>query len=96
MEDYAANRKGKQPGTGGMFGTTPATTQSAGFNFGAIPANTGSRKSQIYSDFFYELHHIIYSYKYLESDLIKHCHAIFIHSLGQPLIVRSHSKVHCS
>ena len=54
MEDYAANRKGKQPGTGGMFGTTPATTQSAGFNFGAIPANTGSRKSQIYSDFFYE------------------------------------------
>jgi hypothetical protein len=30
---------------------------------------------------------IIYSYKYLESDLIKHC---------QPLIVRSHSKVHRS
>ena len=42
MEDYAANRKGKQPGTGGMFGTTPAATQSSGFNFGAIPANTGS------------------------------------------------------
>ena len=40
--------------------------------------------------------HIIYSYKYLESDLIKHCHVIFIHSLGQPLIVRSHSKVHRS
>ena len=60
MEDYAANRKGKQPGTGGMFGTTPAATQSSGFNFGAIPANTGSRKSQIYSDdFFYELHHVI-------------------------------------
>jgi hypothetical protein len=39
---------------------------------------------------------IIYSYKYLESDLIKHCHVIFIHSLGQPLIVRSHSKVHRS
>ena len=37
---------------------------------------------------------IIYSYKYLESDLIKYCHMIFIHSLGQPLIVRSHSKVH--
>ena len=36
---------------------------------------------------------IIYSYKYLESDLIKHCHVIFIHSFGQPLIVRSHSKV---
>ena len=35
---------------------------------------------------------IIYSYKYLEFDLIKHCHVIFIHSLGQPLIVRSHSK----
>jgi hypothetical protein len=39
---------------------------------------------------------VIYSYKYLESDLIRHCHVIFIHSLGQPLIVRSHSKVHCS
>ena len=39
---------------------------------------------------------IIYSYKYLESDLIKHCHVIFIHSFGQPLIVRSHSKVHRS
>ena len=39
---------------------------------------------------------IIYSYKYLESDLIEHCHVIFIHSLGQPLIVRSHSKVHHS
>ena len=39
---------------------------------------------------------IIYSYKYLESDLITHCHVIFIHSLGQPLIVRSHSKVHRS
>jgi hypothetical protein len=37
---------------------------------------------------------IIYSYKYLESELIKHCHVIFIHSLGQPLIVWSHSKVH--
>jgi hypothetical protein len=59
MEDYAANRKGKQPGTGGMFGTTPAATQSAEFNVGAIPANTGSRKSRIYSDFFYELHHVI-------------------------------------
>ena len=33
--------------------------------------------------------YIIYSYKYLESDLIKHCHVIFIHSLGQPLIVMS-------
>ena len=32
--------------------------------------------------------YIIYSYKYLESDLIKHCHVIFIHSLGQPLTVR--------
>ena len=52
MEDYAANRKGKQPGTGGMFGTTPAATQSTGFNFGAMPANTGSRKSQIYCDLF--------------------------------------------
>ena len=39
---------------------------------------------------------IIYSYKYLESDLIKHCHVIFIHSLGQLLMVRSHSKVHRS
>ena len=38
----------------------------------------------------------IYSYKYLESDLIKDCHVIFIHSLGQPLIVRYHSKVHRS
>ena len=37
--------------------------------------------------------YIIYSYKYLESDLIKHCHVIFIDSLGQPLITRSHSKV---
>ena len=36
---------------------------------------------------------IVYSYKYLESNLIKHCHVISIHSLGQPLIVRSHSKV---
>jgi hypothetical protein len=36
---------------------------------------------------------IVYSYKYLESDLIEHCHVIFIHSLGQPLYVRSHSKV---
>ena len=52
MKDYAANRKDKRPGTGGMFGTTPATTQSAGFNVGAMPANTGSRKSRIYSDFF--------------------------------------------
>jgi hypothetical protein len=40
--------------------------------------------------------YIIYSYEYLESDLIKLCHAIFIHSLGQPLIARSHSKVHRS
>jgi hypothetical protein len=40
--------------------------------------------------------YIIYSYNYLESDLIKHCHVIFIHSLGQPLIVRSHSKAHRS
>ena len=53
MEDYAANRKGKQPGTGIMFGTTPAATQSAGFNFGTMPANTGSCKSRIYSDFFF-------------------------------------------
>ena len=42
------------------------------------------------------LRNIIYSYTYLESDLIKHCHVIFIHSLGQPLIVRSHSKGHRS
>ena len=35
---------------------------------------------------------ILYSYKYLESDLIKHCHVISIHSLGQPLIVRSHVR----
>jgi hypothetical protein len=35
-------------------------------------------------------------YKYLESDLIKDCHMIFIHSLGQPVIIRSHSKVHRS
>ena len=40
--------------------------------------------------------YIIYSYKYLESDLIKHCHVICTHSLGQPRIVRSHSKVHRS
>ena len=39
---------------------------------------------------------ILYTHKYLESDLIKHCHGIFIHSLGQPLIARSHSKVHLS
>ena len=39
---------------------------------------------------------IIYSYNYVESDLIKHCHVIFNYSLGQPLIVRSHSKVHRS
>ena len=39
---------------------------------------------------------IIYSYKYLESDLIEQCHVISIHSLDQPLIVRSHSKVHRS
>ena len=32
---------------------------------------------------------IIYSYKYLESDLMKHCHMIFIRLLDQPLIVRS-------
>ena len=42
------------------------------------------------------LYNIINSYKHLESDLIKHCHVISIHSLGQPLIVRSHSKVHRS
>jgi hypothetical protein len=30
----------------------------------------------------------------LASDLIKHCHVIFIHLWGQPLIVRSHSEVH--
>jgi hypothetical protein len=36
-----------------MFGTTPATTQSAGFNVGAMPTNTGSRKSRIYSDIFF-------------------------------------------
>ena len=42
------------------------------------------------------MYYIIYSYKYLASDLIKHCHVIFIHSLGQPLIVRSHSKIHRS
>ena len=42
----------------------------------------------------FTLLNIIYSYKYLESDSIKHCHVIFIHSLGQPLIIRSHSKVH--
>jgi hypothetical protein len=35
---------------------------------------------------------IIYSYKYLESDLIKHCHVIFIHLLGQPLIAWSHRE----
>jgi hypothetical protein len=40
--------------------------------------------------------HGTHSYKYLEFDLIKHCHVIFIHSLGQLLIVRSHSKVHRS
>jgi hypothetical protein len=39
---------------------------------------------------------IIYSYKHLESDLIEQCHVISIHSLDQPLIVRSHSKVHRS
>ena len=38
----------------------------------------------------------LYTHKYLESDLIKYCHVIFIHSLSQPLIVRSHSKVHWS
>ena len=67
MEDYAANRKGEQPGTGGMFGTTlsicgvdlkkvvnrSAATPSKRFNVGVMPANTGSRKSQIYSDFFF-------------------------------------------
>jgi hypothetical protein len=37
---------------------------------------------------------ILYTHKYLESDLIKYVK--FIHSLGQPLIVRSHSKVHRS
>lgn len=42
MEDYAANRKGKQPGSGGLFGTQPTATQqqSTGFNFGM----TASRK----------------------------------------------------
>ena len=34
----------------------------------------------------------IYSYKYLESDLIKHCHVIFIHSMVQQLIVRSTAR----
>jgi hypothetical protein len=38
----------------------------------------------------------LYTHKYIESDLIKYCHVIFIHSLSQPLIVRSHSKVHRS
>ena len=36
MEDYAANRKGKQAGAaGGLFGTPVAATQaSTGFTFG--------------------------------------------------------------
>ena len=58
MEDYAANRKGKQPGTGGMFDITlsfydidlsAATPSKRCKKNGAVPANTGSRKSQIYS-----------------------------------------------
>ena len=45
MEDYAANRKGKQPGaTGGLFGTTPAATQSSGFSFGGGISNPTNRK----------------------------------------------------
>jgi ABC-type cobalt transport system substrate-binding protein len=36
------------------------------------------------------------SNKYLKFDLIKHCHVIFIHSLGQLLIIRSYCKVHRS
>jgi len=32
--------------------------------------------------------YIIYSYKYIESDLIKHFHVIFIHSLGQPQLIK--------
>ncbi len=34
MEDYQANRKGKQQG-GGLFGATPATSTSTSFSFGA-------------------------------------------------------------
>ena len=37
-------------------------------------------------------YNIIYSYKYIESDLIKHCHVIFIHLSGRPLIVRSTAR----
>ena len=43
MEDYQANRKGKQPGAGGLFGTNPQPQQSTGFNFGGI-SNTTTRK----------------------------------------------------
>ena len=41
LEDYAANRKGKQQQAGGsLFGTTPAT-QTTGFNFGGAGSGTG-------------------------------------------------------
>ncbi|XP_052089696.1 nuclear pore complex protein Nup98-Nup96-like isoform X6 [Mytilus californianus] len=48
MEDYAANRKGKQPGSGGLFGTQPTATQqqSTGFNFGMTASPFGQQQQQ--------------------------------------------------
>ncbi|KAK3588728.1 hypothetical protein CHS0354_019194 [Potamilus streckersoni] len=41
LEDYVANRKGKQQqAVGSLFGTTPAT-QTTGFNFGGASSGTG-------------------------------------------------------
>ncbi|KAL3880568.1 hypothetical protein ACJMK2_032799, partial [Sinanodonta woodiana] len=41
LEDYTANRMGKQQQAGGsLFGTTPAT-QTTGFNFGGAGSSTG-------------------------------------------------------
>ena len=59
-----------------------AQTQKATTHYNEILIGTASLKDTAKHGY------IIYSYKYLKSDLIKHCHVIFIHSLSQPLIVR--------
>lgn len=52
VEDYLANRKGKQPGTAGFgFGGTQATAtqQSTGFGFGQTNKPAGFGTSSKYS-----------------------------------------------
>lgn len=54
LEDYQANRKGKQQGTagagGGLFGSTPATS-STGFSFGQQPQQQQQQQQQASTGF---------------------------------------------